>query len=421
MLPPKAGGIPKPRKSFTEYIGRARDAAIDAERVHGKDSDAHRKAMFKYHNMRRQQKQSQDLASEQLQLQAAEEARGLGFMDEVMLGAGQGQARVAKSAGSVANMLAAPFGSEPGDKVYEWGESREKMALDVTGQPVSLVDDPKQLVDPKWWVRNLSEQSAYYVPAVLAGIATGGSLIAAGATAGILESGADYEELIREGVGKPEAAARASLSIAIIGALNALPLRSILKGGAAKGVIKSAASKTIMQGIKKGFMGFIKEGASEALEEPLQLLTRELGRISGGELASKMVDTLKSSLDAFVLGGVMGGATTIAAETTARKEHYKHVIDFRAELSESRAERDQAINASIAQVESGLISREQMESIRESAIEVDARFSNQAANTVLGIQDANTADTAIQFPAKKHGLLSKPSDLQQRRQAQMLR
>jgi hypothetical protein len=137
---------------------------------------------------------------------------------------------------------------------------------------------------------------------MMAGLATGGSAAVAGLTAGVMESGADYEELKREGVAADEAFARAAVGVAAIGMLNAAGFGPVFK--------KGSPVNPVSRFLKR----FVAEGTSEYIEEPTQLTTREAGRLPADEFMEKLARTLKDAVDVIPVAGVMGGAGGVLSD-----------------------------------------------------------------------------------------------------------
>ena len=358
----------KPTSQFNEYRGRARTAVFEAEDRFGRDSDEYRKAQSRYKSLNRVSAQQQQAASEQLDVQEGEQIRFLGALDAMAIGGGQATGHTAKSAGSIANMLAAPFGKQPGKSLYEWGLSREEMAQAAEGIHKSIVDDPSQALDPRWWLKNFTEQSIYYVPMLLGGaglkalgVGAKGATLFAGILAGAQESGADFEDLVREGVKGPEAAARAALSMALIGALNTIPMfRQLRRMGKMSGrqqlrAINRDTAKTIGRAIMSGIKQFILEGGEEYIEEPIQLLTRELGRTPGAELQAKMGQTLLDALEVFLVAGPMGAMTDISTQSENRKRLYNNYHALKQVQNARREARSAAENQATEQTAEAIL------------------------------------------------------------------
>jgi hypothetical protein len=124
--------------------------------------------------------------------------------------------------------------------------------------------------------------------------------------------------------------------------------------------------------LKKALRDFVTEGFTEALEEPFQVLTKDLGRVPGDEVRASLVQALKSGIDMFLVAGPMGGVTTLAAESRARRDVYGAVLAHRRD-QRMRGELGRDVAFHLLQLGGGM-ARGQVEKRRADAAEQTPRF-----------------------------------------------
>jgi len=217
--------------------------------------------------------------------------------------------------------------AEIGDTAAAFWERHREAAEEPEFKGKNVVDNPEMLINPKWWLSTSGEfavsaaismtpavgtfkyLAALKSPSNLAKLAKIGAAIVGGSTAGGLEAGPTYRQVVEEG-GSPQQAADAAEGMFVLSAaLNSISAGKMLGRG---GVLGKAAI----------------EGVTEAAEEPAQFFAEMRAILkNGGELpddaVDQFIDSLKSAATvagpAALTGGGVSAATDVAARS-ARKD-----------------------------------------------------------------------------------------------------
>lgn len=190
----------------------------------------------------------------------------------------------------------------------------------------SIVDHPEQLLSLPYWGYNVSKVITEMVPAIAAGIATGGSsagiqalgktyqwtpkmietaakiapFILPGLIGGAQEGTQTYEEVLKRGGTEQEAARAMEAMTTGAGLLNAASFSKMF----------SKIPDNLKSKVSYGFKRFLSTGATEAgteyLEEPLEILIK-LGLTERGLTKEEILGQLKSGINVMPIAMVTGG------------------------------------------------------------------------------------------------------------------
>jgi len=232
------------------------------------------------------------------------------YLDQTIGFAGGTLESVAKPLAQVAPGVFKPY-EKAGRAIKKWGL---KAAEDIQGNVLEgqdwlnlpkekrgrLIENLNYLTDPEWLAYNITDAAQSMAAMVAATIYAGPGV--GMATAGAMEAGELYENLIKDGFSHERAATAALAFGAVVGVLNKVGLTQIAKKLPVKNIVRNTIHRLISGGV---------EAVTEYAEEPAEAAINAIARgkkpeeIGADILQSlKNIEVIPGSL---VMGGVMAG------------------------------------------------------------------------------------------------------------------
>ena len=162
----------------------------------------------------------------------------------------------------------------------------------------SVMDNPKQILDPRWWIVNVGDTAVSMVPPLIVGMVVGPEV--GGAVGGAMEGGSSYNQLLKSGVPKDRAVEAATAYAITSGWLNSLGLEEILT--------KREGFK-FLQRMGGHLKAGLTEAATEGAENPFQAVYEGISKGEKvPELYNDFMAAVKSMPDVMLPSFVTGGA-----------------------------------------------------------------------------------------------------------------